>query len=47
MNARPNFDRIDQLGQRLADQAFRTLTRKFHRCTDSSVFPPQARGQRV
>ncbi len=25
MNARPNFDRMDQLGQRLADQAFRTL----------------------
>ena len=25
MNARPNFQRIDALGQRLADQAFRTL----------------------
>ena len=25
MNARPNFARIDELGQRLADQAFRTL----------------------
>jgi hypothetical protein len=25
MNAQPNFDRMDQLGQRLADQAFRTL----------------------
>ena len=25
MNARPNFARIDLLGQRLADQAFRTL----------------------
>jgi len=25
MNARPNFQRIDELGQRLADQAFRTL----------------------
>ncbi len=25
MNARPNFQRIDVLGQRLADQAFRTL----------------------
>ena len=25
MNARPNFQRIDTLGQRLADQAFRTL----------------------
>ena len=25
MNALPNFDRMDQLGQRLADQAFRTL----------------------
>ena len=25
MNARPNFTRIDELGQRLADQAFRTL----------------------
>ena len=25
MNARPNLARIDELGQRLADQAFRTL----------------------
>jgi hypothetical protein len=25
MNARPNFQRIDALGQRLAEQAFRTL----------------------
>lgn len=25
MNAQPNFDRMDQLGQRLANQAFRTL----------------------
>jgi hypothetical protein len=25
MSARPNFQRIDALGQRLADQAFRTL----------------------
>ena len=25
MNARPNFARLDELGQRLADQAFRTL----------------------
>ena len=25
MNARPNFARIDELGQRLADQAFRAL----------------------
>ncbi len=25
MNARPNLQRIDALGQRLADQAFRTL----------------------
>ena len=25
MNARPNFQRIDELGQRLADQAFCTL----------------------
>ncbi len=25
MNARPNFAHIDELGQRLADQAFRTL----------------------
>ena len=25
MNARPNFARIDELGRRLADQAFRTL----------------------
>lgn len=25
MNARPNFQRIDALGQRLADRAFRTL----------------------
>ncbi len=25
MNARPNFQRIDALGQRLANQAFRTL----------------------
>jgi hypothetical protein len=25
MNARPNFQRIDALGQRLTDQAFRTL----------------------
>lgn len=25
MNARPNFERIDELGQRLANQAFRTL----------------------
>ena len=25
MNARPNFQRIDALGQRLGDQAFRTL----------------------
>jgi hypothetical protein len=25
MNARTNFQRIDELGQRLADQAFRTL----------------------
>jgi len=25
MNARPNLQRIDELGQRLADQAFRTL----------------------
>ncbi len=25
MNVRPNFQRIDVLGQRLADQAFRTL----------------------
>ncbi len=25
MNARPNFQRIDELGQRLADQAFSTL----------------------
>ena len=25
MNTRPNFARIDELGQRLADQAFRTL----------------------
>ena len=25
MNARPNFQRIDALGQHLADQAFRTL----------------------
>lgn len=27
MNACPNFARIDELGQRLADQAFRTLIR--------------------
>ena len=25
MNARPNFEHLDELGQRLADQAFRTL----------------------
>jgi hypothetical protein len=25
MNAHPNFARVDELGQRLADQAFRTL----------------------
>ena len=25
MNARPNLARLDELGQRLADQAFRTL----------------------
>ena len=25
MNARPNFQRIDALGQRVADHAFRTL----------------------